>query len=127
MRIAMQSDKLGTIELHARVTGDEVGAAITVEKRDAHAALAVELPGLQQALSDKQLKVEHVTLLQSSGHAMAGGTGGDTQQQEGRARAFSQAGTTAVPHSAAYAADFVTIAAEPEAALNVFGRLSVRA
>jgi len=35
-RIAMQTDKLGNIELRAHLTGETVGAAITVEKRDAH-------------------------------------------------------------------------------------------
>jgi len=80
MRIAMQTDKLGAIELHARVSGDEVGAAIIVEKRDAHAALAVELPALRQALSDKQLRVDQVELTQGALHSTAGDAGGNTPQ-----------------------------------------------
>jgi len=83
MRIAMQTDKLGTVELHARVTGDEIGAAITVEKRDAHTALAVELPALQQALSDKQLRVDQIALLQGPLHSTTGDAGAQSQAQQG--------------------------------------------
>jgi Flagellar hook-length control protein FliK len=84
MRIAMQTDKLGAIELHARISGDELGAAIIVEKRDAHAALAVELPALQQALSEKQLRVEQVALTQGSLHSSAGDAGPNANAQNGQ-------------------------------------------
>src|SRR5262249_29676532 len=66
LRIAMDTDKLGAVELRAHLSGDEVGAAIAVERRDAHAVLAVELPALQQSLNEKQLRVEQVTLLHGS-------------------------------------------------------------
>jgi hypothetical protein len=82
MRIAMQTENLGAIELHARITGDQVGAAIIVEKHDAHAALAVELPALQQALSDKQLRVDQVALTQGSLSSTAGDTGANTQHNQ---------------------------------------------
>jgi hypothetical protein len=84
MRIAMDTDKLGPVELRARVVGDEVGAAITVEKRDAHAALAVELPALQQALSEKQLRVDQVTLVHGSLHSTSGDTGEAAREQSQR-------------------------------------------
>jgi len=82
MRIAMQTDRLGNVELRARVTGDEVGAAIAVEKRDAHAALAAELPTLQQALSEKQLRVDQLNLLHGALHSAAGDSGTQQQAQE---------------------------------------------
>jgi hypothetical protein len=72
IHIAIQTDSLGGIELHARVSGDSVGAAITVEKRDAHTALAVDLPALQQSLSDKQLRVEQITLVHAPLHSTVG-------------------------------------------------------
>ena len=84
MRIAMDTDKLGPVELRARIVGDQVGAAIMVEKRDAHAALAVELPALQQALSDKQLRVDQVTLLHGSLHSTSGDAGAAGREQEQR-------------------------------------------
>jgi hypothetical protein len=81
IHLAMQADKLGTVELHARVTGEQVGAAIVVEKKEAHTALAVELPTLQQALSEKNLRVEHVWLTQSTLHAPAGDAGSTADQR----------------------------------------------
>jgi hypothetical protein len=82
MRIAMQTDQLGTIELHARVAGDQLGAAITVERHEVHSLLAAELPALQQALSEKQLRVDQLSLLQGSLHSTAGDSGAPHQQQE---------------------------------------------
>jgi flagellar hook-length control protein FliK len=82
MRIAMETEKLGAVELRAHMVGDEVGAAITVERRDAHAALAVELPALQQALSDKELRIEQVTLSHGSFSSTAGDASGSTKQDE---------------------------------------------
>jgi len=80
IHLALQADKLGNVELHAQVSGEQVGAAIVVEKKDAHAALAVELPALQQALSDKNLRVEHVWLTQSAFHSTAGDAGSAADQ-----------------------------------------------
>jgi len=125
MRIAMQTDNLGAIELHARVTGDQVGAAILVEKRDAHAALAVELPALQQALSDKQLRVEQVALTQGSLSSANGDAGANAQNsqrgmdQSPRQNSFwnETRGTTAV-------AWFIP---EQTGVFNAQGRLSVQA
>jgi hypothetical protein len=82
MRIAMDTDKLGPVELRAHMVGDEVGAAITVEKRDAHAALAIELPALQQALSDKQLRIEQVTLLHGALNSTAGDASASPKQDQ---------------------------------------------
>jgi flagellar hook-length control protein FliK len=66
MRIALQTDKMGSIELRAHLAGEQLGATITVEKRDAHNALAIELPSLQQALSEKHLRIEQVLLSHGS-------------------------------------------------------------
>jgi hypothetical protein len=125
MHIAMQTNKLGAIEIHARVSGDEIGASIIVDKRDAHAALAADLPALQQALSDKQLRVEQVVLTQGSLNSTAGGAGGNAQNQ--------QRGATTSPQTASFwnearslstAAWFVT---EQTGVFNDQGRLSVQA
>jgi hypothetical protein len=127
MRIAMQTDKLGAVELRARMIGDEVGAAITVEKRDAHAALAIELPGLQQALSDKQLRVDQVQLLHGSLHSTTGDTGGQSQAESG-----SRGGQRShSPQSQHYGDSSAFVSAqgisEPREIFDSRGRLSVRA
>jgi flagellar hook-length control protein FliK len=123
MRIAMDSDKLGAVELRARMIGDVVGAAITVEKREAHAILAVELPALQQALSDKQLRIEQVTLLHGSFSATTGDAGASTRQEE---RSAPHATTTPWSPNGRGAPSIFTSAEQ----LNIFnaqGRLSVHA
>ena len=76
LRIAMQTERLGNVQLHAHIAGEELGASIVVERKDAHAMLAVELPALQQALSEKNLRIEQLLLL----HAAPNSTTGDTRQ-----------------------------------------------
>jgi hypothetical protein len=125
MRIAMQTTKLGAIEIHARVSGDQVGAAIIVEKRDAHAALAVELPALQQSLSDKQLRVEQVALSQGSLSSTAGDAGASAQH--------NQRGTAQAPQSSSFWSEARTLSTaawfvpEQTGIFNSQGRLSVQA
>lgn len=124
MKIAMQTDKLGAIELHARVSGDQVGAAIIVEKRDAHAALAAELPALQQALSAKQLRVDQVALTHGSLQSSSGQHGSSPQSghREGGQTPRGSSGWCA--HTFAPAAWFVP---EQGAIFDTQGRLSVQA
>jgi flagellar hook-length control protein FliK len=128
MRIAMDSDKLGPLELRARVVGDEVGAAITVEKRDAHAALAIELPALQQALSEKQLRVDQVTLLHGSLHSTSGDAGAASRQQDQRQTPSGSATpwlpSAPAPLSSGYGISF---GSESSAIFDSQGRLSVHA
>lgn len=128
MRIELQTDKLGAIELHARVSGDELGAAITVEKHDAHAALAVELPALQQSLSEKQLRVTQVALTQGSLSSTTGDAGASAQHNH---RGAPQSPQT--PQTASFWNDarILSTAAwfvhEPVGVFNSQGRLSVQA
>lgn len=123
MRIAMQTDRLGAVELRAHVTGDGVGAAITVEKRDAHAALAAELPALQQALSEKHLRVDQLNLMQGALSSTAHDAGAQQQEQQ-RTR---QAPVAAFGPSERQVS--TGSAGEPEhaAVFDSNGRLSVRA
>ena len=66
MNIAMQGDALGAVQVHTHVSGDQVGAAITVERHDVHTLLINDLPALHQAFSDRQLRLENVSLSQGS-------------------------------------------------------------
>jgi flagellar hook-length control protein FliK len=128
MRIAMDTDKLGPVELRARVVGDEVGAAITVEKRDAHAALAVELPTLQQALSEKQLRVDQVTLVHGSLHSTSGDAGAASRQQDQRQGASGSAMPWSSSAPASVSSGYgITFGSESAAIFDSQGRLSVHA
>src|SRR5271165_531997 len=129
MRIALQSDNLGNIEVHAKFTGDSLGANITVEKRDAHTALANDLPALQQALSDQQLRVGQISLLHGALQAAGGDSsaqhfGGQGQGTQRQGQNFSRATTADVSGSFLPPTVFSTETAE---IFNAQGRLSVLA
>ena len=125
MRVAMDTEKLGAVELRAHLVGNEVAAAITVERREAHAALAGELPALQQALSEKQLRIEQVTLLHGSFNATAGDAGSSSRQDGRPAPPSYTAGWS--PNGALLSS---LAAGESGQSFGIFdsqGRLSVRA
>lgn len=125
MRISMHSDQLGAVEVRAHVVGDQFGAAITVEKRDAHTALAIELPALRQLLNDKNLPVDRVVLLQGSpGSAM-----GDAQTEH-HGRQSPPPGPLGVFYRGGVPAPAPTVSLTPAdmaVTLNSQGRLSVHA
>lgn len=129
MRVALQTDKLGAVELHAHVVGDQVGASIAVEKRDAHAVLAVELPALHQALTEKNLSVQQISLTQGALHSTAGNSGnsGGSSQQQG----YTNHSSTRLPQSQWVSHEVVvsaSYAARDAAAIyDAQGRLSVHA
>jgi flagellar hook-length control protein FliK len=123
MRIAMDTERLGPVELRAHMVGDQVGAAITVEKRDAHSMLAAELPALQQALSDKQLRVEQVTLLHASLGSTAGDAGASQRQDQ---RSSAHASTTPWPGGSGGFAQTASNIPQSEI-FDSKGRLSVHA
>jgi hypothetical protein len=128
MRVAFETEKLGVVELRARISGDQVGAAIVVERHDAHAILAAELPGLRQTLEDRQLRVEHMTLQQGSiggGH----GQGSSHAQPQGgeRENARLAAAASAWMNAVGNGAGFGEWAGESAGLFDSRGRLSVRA
>jgi hypothetical protein len=123
IHLAMQVDRLGPVELHAHVSGEQMGASILVEKREAHAALAVELPALQQALSEKSLRVEHVWLTQSALHSTAGDAGNAAGQQSRQKAGTNLAASNSLATQPALAA----AAPEQNEIFDERGHLSVRA
>ncbi|HET7108470.1 MAG TPA: flagellar hook-length control protein FliK [Candidatus Acidoferrum sp.] len=124
VRIAMQADQLGQVEVHATVRGQQVGAAITVEKKEAHAALAAEMPSLQQSLEERQFRVGEVVLMQGAMHSTAGDAGNAAAEQQRR----GQAGTTyqQVESETQYETGLGAIF-ESNGIFDDSGRLSVRA
>jgi flagellar hook-length control protein FliK len=123
IHLAMQGDHLGSVELHAHVAGEQVGAAIVVEKRDAHAALSLELPALREALWEKNFCVEHIWLTQSTLESTAGDAG-NAYGQQSRQRHGGRFGDAQEQHG------FASLQAEATDAEGIFderGRLSVLA
>ncbi|MGH9453377.1 MAG: flagellar hook-length control protein FliK [Terriglobia bacterium] len=66
MRVDLMTDALGAVQLHAVMQDGRLGASIGVENRDAHTLLTSELPALQQSLMDKNVQIEHLSVLDSS-------------------------------------------------------------
>jgi flagellar hook-length control protein FliK len=81
IRIEMQADSLGGVELRAHIAGDQIGASIAVEHHDAQLALATDLPALHSALVEKNLRVETLTVSQGNFSSLSGGAGHDAGQR----------------------------------------------
>jgi Flagellar hook-length control protein FliK len=67
MRVAMQTDLLGTIDLRAAIHQSTLTATIGVQRDDVQTLLANELPALQHALAEKNLQVAQISVLNHSG------------------------------------------------------------
>jgi flagellar hook-length control protein FliK len=123
MRIEMQVDSLGGVELRARISGNQIGASIVVEHHDAQIFLANDLPALHNALVEKHLRVDSLSVSQGMPSSTTGGPGSDAGQ-----RGFSQA-----PPKPVYAAQDGVAMPVPNApsenlgASNAHVRLSVLA
>jgi len=89
IRIEMQADSLGGIELRAHLAGDQIGASIAVEHHDAQLMLATELPALHNALVEKNLRVDTLSVSQGTFSSMNGGAGEESGQKN-YAQSFSK-------------------------------------
>ena len=73
MRISINTDTLGPIELQATSEKDRIGAVIAAAKPETQELLTNELPTLQQALSERNVQIQQLTISQG---ALAGGMSG---------------------------------------------------
>jgi flagellar hook-length control protein FliK len=73
MRVSLDTDTLGPIELRAISDKDRIGAVITAVKPETQEFLNTDLPSLHQALSDRNLQVQQISVSQGS---LAGGMSG---------------------------------------------------
>ncbi|HUO25935.1 MAG TPA: flagellar hook-length control protein FliK [Candidatus Aquilonibacter sp.] len=124
MRISMQTDTLGTIDLRATLHQSGLTATIGVQRGDVQAMLSNDLPSLQHALSDKSFRVDQISVMNNSvgGRLDLGGQRQPQAQSQGqpRAAAADYAGhSQAIERLSPSAVDTWTDAAPP-------GRLSVR-
>src|SRR5579875_1579343 len=76
MRIALQTESLGPLELHAVLDGGRLGASISVLNHEAHTLLTNSLPSLQQVLTDRDLRVERLSVLNAAPGGTNTGNGG---------------------------------------------------
>jgi flagellar hook-length control protein FliK len=121
MHLSMQTERLGTVELRTRVSGDQVGATIAVEKHDTQALLSNALPQLHQALSDKNLFLEHVNIQHGLFGAAAQNSTAQSKQDSGSRHSGSSSTRTT-------GSSVSSTAIKDEAGIyDLRGRLSVRA
>ena len=81
VRIEMQSESLGSVELRAHVSGNQIGASIAVEHHEAEVMLATELPALHSALAEKNIRMDSLVVSQGA-HASMGGAPGEDHGQK---------------------------------------------
>lgn len=71
MHVAVNTELLGSVDVHAVVRQSTVTATIGVQRPEVQTLLASDLPALQHALSERSLHVEQISVL-------GGSTGGQT-------------------------------------------------
>ncbi len=111
MRIALTNDALGPLDLRASVAQSRVGAAIAVTRPETQAALAGELPSLQQGLAERQLHLERFEVYAGSLTADLAAQGGFQQHGESfhRPQPAPPNATSAFAETASQDADGSTI------------------
>lgn len=123
MRVAMQTDNLGPLELHAVLDGGRLGASIAVVNHEAHTLLTNNLPSLQQVLNDQNLRVDHLSVLNASTSTGTNTGNGGGFQSGGHSHSYPNAPQWGFSHPA----PAVMGSKESPAVETLRGRLSVRA
>jgi flagellar hook-length control protein FliK len=126
MHIAMDTDLLGSIDLRAVVHQSGLTAAIGVQHADVQALLSSELPGLQHALSQKNLHVEQISIFGSAVGSQSNQGGGQGQQQK-HTPAFAPQAPAAWSGSSNSPDESLATVSDAVAAGGGTGRLSVHA
>ena len=128
IHVSLQNEALGTVELRARVHGENVAASITVEKHDTQLMLSNALPNLHQALSDRSLRLEHITVKQGlsdmsaqTSHSNQDGRSSPSRSESSTVRVTSGGGSAG--GSAFFGAGF----SGETGVFDTDGRLNVRA
>ena len=83
MRLGLNSGNFGAIELHTHVNQDQVGASIATSHAELRAAMMAEMPSLEHAIAQHQLKLDSFNL-DSRTSAQNGGSGDAAGNQSPR-------------------------------------------
>jgi len=129
MRVELRTEALGAMQLTAFLEGDRMGAVIDVQTPAAHSWLVTELPALHQALSNQNLHLDNVSILDRSG--TDGSLGGNSRGRGGFGSPSDEpprSSAEQIPSGAQFV-NGVHASAEVETwpARSPSGRLSVRA
>ncbi len=132
MRIQMQTETLGSLELRTWAAGNRVATTITAARPDTHCLLSNAVPALHQALSDHDLQVERIDIVWSgagnagnpAGNPTGGSHGGNSDSAANRQATSGSWSATAPAEQSPSAAEEATTSSAP--GLYREGRLSVR-
>lgn len=78
----MRTQAFGGVEIHATVSGKDVQLSIGADRGDLRTSLAPELPTLQNALQQLDLRLEHVHTLSPGNHAQPDFSSGSDRQEQ---------------------------------------------
>jgi hypothetical protein len=88
MQVKLRTESLGPIDVRTIVRGNDIGASIRVEARETQMMMSNEISRLEQALSERSLRVQRLDVLQGSvSGGQSNGTGpGSSQGDPSRPR-----------------------------------------
>ena len=88
MQVKLRTESLGPIDVRTIVRGSDIGASIRVEARETQMMMSNEISRLEQALSERSLRVQRLDVLQGSvSGGQSSGTGpGSYQGNPSRSR-----------------------------------------
>jgi flagellar hook-length control protein FliK len=86
MRLGLNSNNFGSIELHTRVNQDQVGASIATSHTGLRAAMIAEIPSLERAIAQHQLKLDSLNLEARAGEQNSGNGASAGNQSPGSSR-----------------------------------------
>ncbi len=88
MRLGLNSNKFGSIELHTSVNQDRVGANIATSHIELRAAMMAEMPSLERAIAQHQLTLDNLNM--DSGLGPHTGNSGDFSRNSPASRSWNQ-------------------------------------
>ena len=128
LRVSMQTQNLGQVELRARLQGDQLGAEISVQHREAHVALTSDLPSLHAALNERQVRVDQLTVIQDmSASSASTQDSANRQAQQSSTPAVMRNGTSQISSDLGNTAANSIANISLSSVFDSNGRLSVRA
>ena len=88
MRLGLNSNNFGSIELHTSVNQDRVGASIATSHEELRAAMMAEMPSLERAIAQHQLRLDGLHM--DSGLAAQTGNSGAFSGNPSASRSWAQ-------------------------------------
>jgi hypothetical protein len=83
MHIGLRTQAFGSVEVHTAMRAAQLGVAVSSEKGDLHSFLQTDLPALQNALQQHDLRFENIRFLQA-GVGFGSGSSSSPDSRQGK-------------------------------------------